>query len=434
MTAFFKKCFCSKWYFLFLIILLAAVVFTGNEVIGAYLFAIFAAGCLFFTGDFIPALETVLVLVCFAMRCKNSFNSFWHYRLLAIPVFVFLAGFFVRYPIKLKKGSLFSGIFASSIAVTIGGVGSISAKAYFSETSLFYIVLLGFGQLFFYCWFYGLLESCDFNYIKEKLPFIFAGVVPAFAVCLFQEYFSRFSEFARSFTVIPFQWRNNCATLIMIAMPFAFYLVKKKFAYISIVLLAWLELVFSGSRGGLLFGTVEFAICCLWLFIIDNKNRKKYLTVAACCLAAAAFAYKPLFGLLRYTIDRLKNFNENKIRLQLIMRCIEDFKANPLTGRGLIYMGNHDVHKSAKLTLCWYHCSPAQVIGSMGIVGIAAYSFLIYKRIKLYLSHRSLFTSSLLLSYVGLMLMSLVNPGIFAPVPYLFLMTVFFAFIEYEKQ
>ena len=42
----------------------------------------------------------------------------------------------------------------------------------------------------------------------------------------------------------------------------------------------------------------------------------------------------------------------------------------------------------------------------------------------------TMFNMTVFLSYVSLELMSLVNPGIFSPIPYLLIVTMFFAIVE----
>ena len=97
-------------------------------------------------------------------------------------------------------------------------------------------------------------------------------------------------------------------------------------------------------------------------------------------------------------------------------------------------MGNRDIHSSAKYALCWYHCSVVQVPASMGVAGILAYLFLNIQRIKVFIKNISLFNITLFISFIGLEMMSLVNPGLFAPVPYLLMISLYFPIMEGVKQ
>lgn len=417
-------------YTAMLLVLLCIAAVTGNEIVGTVVLSLLASVCLLLTEDITPCIETVLVTVCLAIRCKYSFNDFWHYRILAIPIIVFIVSHFIIYPVKPKKGECFRGIFAASVAITLGGVGSLMPIQYFSETSIFYIVMLGFAQLLLYCFAVGFFQRERSYDVREKLCKAMVSIIPALTICLVQEYLSRWAEFSEKWTVIPFQWRNNCATLLMLAMPFAFYYARKHFSAFYLGFLSLAAIVLSGSRGGLIFGVIEFMLCTAVLFACDKEHRKYIVITAAVIAALAVLQWKALLELVEYTIERLFSVKENSIRLELIPRCIDDFKTNPLFGRGLIYMGNRDVHKSAKFTLCWYHNSLAQVIGSMGICGIVGYAFLNYQRIRVFVKNINSLSAAFFLSFIGLEMMSLVNPGIFAPFPYLSLITLFFAAIE----
>ena len=66
----------------------------------------------------------------------------------------------------------------------------------------------------------------------------------------------------------------------------------------------------------------------------------------------------------------------------------------------------------------------------MGIVGILAYVYQFIKRMFLLWRKPTLFNMTVFLSYVSLELMSLVNPGLFCPIPYLLIVTIFFVVVE----
>lgn len=93
-------------------------------------------------------------------------------------------------------------------------------------------------------------------------------------------------------------------------------------------------------------------------------------------------------------------------------------------------MGNRDVYAGADFSIAWYHCEPIQVAASFGLVGIAAYVYQFIKRMILLWRKPTMFNMTVFLSYISLELMSLVNPGIFSPIPYLLIVTMFFAVVE----
>lgn len=425
-----KRFLVSDWFTVILLVSAVGVVFSGAEIIGTVIFVLIFGVTAALTDDWMPLLQIIMFTTCFAIRCKNSFSTFLGYWWIVPIMVVLLVIHFVRFKAKFANGTCFKGILATSLAVTLGGAGIITFKEYFFYTSIFHIFMLGFAMLIIYSYMSGTLKASDEYSFGEKFSKMMVCVICLLAVCLFEEYFSNRELLADGFEIIPFQWRNNGATMLMLAMPFAFYLSAKDFGFFFIGILDYVLILFTGSRGGMLFGIIELIICIVAMFVLDKRHRPAIAAIIGVALVVTALTYKTWIDMMSYTLLRLIDPDENSIRLQLISRGIEDFKANPLFGRGIGYMGNRDVHKSADFTLCWYHCSPVQIFGSFGICGIAAYGYLIYLRIKTLHKNLTFFNIIMFISYIGLELMSLVNPGIFAPFPYLFLITIYFVMME----
>ncbi|MBR6941157.1 MAG: O-antigen ligase family protein [Clostridia bacterium] len=420
----------SYLYSLLLFSLACVFIFTGKEIIGTYIFAFVIAFTMILSDDLFPALEGLLAVTCFAIQCKYSFKGFMEIWPLGIlPVAMFFAHFFL-YKKKLNKTSFLPGMIAVSIAILAGGVGVIYWKSYFSPTSLFYMGLLGFGMVLICSY----LASCfgEKKTDNADLRFCRMHITAIFIICaaIFWEYYTRFDEFYAAKSVIAFQWRNNAASILMLAMPFAFYLASRKFGWTAVGILDYILILLTGSRGGLIFGGAELALCFIVMTVIDKKHRVHNIILIAAGIILTAFAGRYLFEMISSTINRLFDADENTIRIELIRRGIADFKFNPINGRGLGYMGNRDIHHSARHTLCWYHNSIIQVIASFGILGVAAYSYLNILRIRTLIKNISFFNIILFISFIGIEMMSLVNPGVFAPFPYLFFVTVYFTAME----
>lgn len=420
----------SDWFTALLIAAASFIVVTGNEIGGTVMFVALFGIVMALSDDLLPALQIVLITTCFAIRCKHSYDDFIRFWWLIPPVAVLVLSHFFVYRNKLKKGICFYGIVATSVAVTLGGLGIISTKEYFAPISLFYIFMLGFAMLIIHMYMNSALKMRDSYVFSEKFAKIMASIIIMLCICLAEEYLSRLSELKGSFDILPFQWRNNGSTMLMLAMPFSFYLSAKRFGWFFVGILSYAAIILTGSRGGMIFGLIELGICFTVMFILDKRHRPIIGAIFFVCLIAAFLLRHFLFDTISYTISRLLNPSENQIRLQLISRGIEDFKANPLFGRGIGYMGNNDVHNNAKFTLCWYHCSPIQIIGSFGLTGIASYGFLLILRLKTLFKNPTFFNVMTFISYLGLEMMSFVNPGIFVPFPYLFLVTIYFVIME----
>lgn len=392
----------------------------GNLVLGAILCFV-----LVICDDLIASLLPFLLICCISIKCYNSFDIYIKLIPLAPVILAVLIFHFVVYRQKLDMGKTWPGAAAVAIAVTLGGLGKISAREYFSGTALFYTFGLGIGMFLMYMLMNTHYHASDKYVLRLKFSFIMM-LMGLFCVFMIVHHYILFwPNFISKLSPIYFQWRNNASTILMLSMPFAFYLSIHKYPFLFIGGLEYIAILFTGSRGGALGGTIECALCLIVLVYCDKKNRKKTLiTIASIVTIALSIFIVPLMEFFGPVLTRLAG--GDSIREGLIRRAVEDFKSNVLFGRGLGYNGNNDVHNPAKFAICWYHSSPFQVIGSFGLVGVAAFGFQLYNRMKVIWSSVTVFNLTLFVSYAGLFMMSLVNPGEFCPIPYGMIATLLF--------
>jgi hypothetical protein len=135
-------------------------------------------------------------------------------------------------------------------------------------------------------------------------------------------------------------------------------------------------------------------------------------------------------------IEKFKGFffKKGEARMTLIERMKLDFKSNPVFGVGIGYTGNEDAYNPVKGAMNWYHMWFAQVIGGLGVLGILAYGYQLIDRFIIFFKNRSMVNLTFLLSYLGLLLMSQVNPGEFCPMPYAALAMTYFALMEKDTK
>ena len=77
---------------------------------------------------------------------------------------------------------------------------------------------------------------------------------------------------------------------------------------------------------------------------------------------------------------------------------------------------------------------PAQIIGGMGLIGVVCYGYQLYNRAKLVFTKADSWGFVLGLSYLGVLLMSMVNPGEFCPLPFELLAVLLFILQERRLQ
>lgn len=428
-----RKFFISEWFMAILFIISAFITIFEFQIVGTLIFICLISVLLVICDDLLSTTLPFFLLSVTSIKLHNSYNDFIKYWWIVILLVFALIFHFIVYRKKkiYKKGTMFLPVLAVAIAVTFNGAGIITAKEYFSGVAIFNTIALGFGALLTY---YLMVSSFNPNNkydFTDKFTKIMITVLVYCCFMVVHHYLINIETFINNPRVLQFQWRNNVSTFIMLTMPFAFYRTIKKPLYMSLGLFSYFVLLLAGSRGGMLFGGIELLVCIIAVIILDKNRRKIYLALlGVIALVSLAFILKS-FNLLTKTFERFTSHKENFRRMGLWENSVKDFISNPITGRGLGYMGNRYLHKSVKFSLCWYHSSVFQIIGSFGILGILAYGYQYYARIKLFMSKRkNVFNIFLFIAYLGIEMMSLVNPGVFCPIPYLTIVILYFVVLE----
>ncbi|MBQ3432104.1 MAG: O-antigen ligase family protein, partial [Clostridia bacterium] len=283
--------------------------------------------------------------------------------------------------------------------------------------------------------------------IAEKFAYIMmlAGIFAVFMVL--QHYMTLVSRVVRDpMSIINdpkffyVQWKNNISTFLMIFMPFPFYLSFKKTHHSSTFHRYWMgvmmfvALLLIQSRGGMLFGTIEFVICIVTIIFIDKQSRRKNLIAMFAMVLIAAVFLLSASDLISVYMQKL-NVDSSEVRWKLYKDAWENFKHHPIFGVGLCYSGNQAATWVPKTgAINWYQNSILQVLASFGIVGAIAYGYQLFCRARVLLRVRTKFNYTVFLSYLGLGMMSLVNPGLFSPIPYLFILTMMFVVVEKKNE
>lgn len=405
--------------------------FKGNNmpiVYGIAGFLILESLILFFCDDIIATLPSFMMISVISLKCYDSFNQFMQIWWIVIPVVFSVLFHFIVYRKKIQYGKLLKPYIVMSVVFTLGGVGIISAEDYFNGSSLYHTIGLGIGMLLMYLLLSSHLHTSRDYSLRMRVSYI---MMITGALCSFMVFFQYYMYADIAFTefrILFMQWRNNVSTILMLVMPFSFYVSTRKYPYFFLGLIEYAALLLSGSRGGAMFGTIELALCLIVLVYVDKKNRSKNLTIiTACTILLCTFA-RTILEFFAPTLERF--LMGDSIRSNLIERALSDFKSNIFFGRGLGYSGNSDVYEGKSIAINWYHSSPFQVIGSFGIMGVLGFGYQFIARCKLFAKNVTHFNLTLFIAFIGLTMMSTVNPGEFCPMPYSFLITYFLVVCE----
>lgn len=431
-----RRCLSSPWAYALILLIAAAITWFKIEVEGAILFVCIVSLYMVVFDDLISAMLPFLLTCTFTLKCYDSFDTFMAYKWVAIPVVLAVAFHFVYYRKKFSIGENFSGVCTVAAAVTLGGLFSISAKDYFRGISLYYVFALGIGMILGYLVVRASLEGRPIEESSERFA-TFMYLWGAFAAyMIFQFILVNWSVIVETGEMPYFQWSNNIATVLMFALPFPFYFSLKNPLHLIPGYLMYIALLLSTSRGGILFGTAEIIIITVYVIFAAQKQTTRFIVIGT-SVTAFAILYKNLLGLadilnISTITDPEALISSGEARVVLLKRSFEDFKSNVLFGRGLGYTGNTDAYNPKKGSLYFYHMMIPQIIGSMGLCGIVGYLWQFILRVRTVLRRITPYTLCLFISYLGIFMMSQVNPGEFVPLPYSLISVSIF--IMMEKQ
>ena len=414
--------------FLCVAVFLIAVL-TGGETAGIAPFAI--ALLLLISAGLVLLRDTryltlpFLLLCLLLIFCYDSFSVFIRYVwLIPIPVLA-LIWHIIRLRPRILTGPTLPPLIAVAVATLLGGIGMISPADYFRPASLGFMLGLGPVLVLSYLILKNTVrDACDREMLAEDL--LRWGLVAAAIV--FWHNIPLFIQNGLAQLFAGPQWANNIATMLMLALPAPLAVRKRRFYHYGLTFLMFVAGMLAGSRGAQLFIGIEFLACFLWAWRTEDEPIRRLWSRTFFLLSLMATAY--LGYVLLINIRTLGFYNPGEVRWPLLRRGFADFKQNPLFGSGLGYRGNADLYSGKQGTINWYHISVAQIVGGLGAVGALAWLWQLFARARVALCAWRDRTFGFALCYLGLFLMSLVNPGEFCPVPYAFLAVYFFAAIE----
>lgn len=418
------------------------------EVVGSLIF-LGLIGVMLIGSDRLSDIWVPLILMTvFLTRCYDSYITFIRFAPYIGVVIATVFFHIIYYWSKPAIGPSFPGLCAVAVAVTFGGAFFISAADYFRPIMLYYVGCLGILMPLLYLATKPRVDDEARNRFLRGL--FFAGCLAAFTVAVI--YFEGRLVLVETHRVLLFQAANNLSTFLMITMPIGFFFSEKTKWLIAFPVVMYASILLCNSRGGVLLGTLEFLflVCFFYFYRADWFRRIFFILYATLTVILMIVLFPRILvfyridemidGFSKKTISELMRvffaqfIDRNEPRFGLLSRAFSDFRSNPLFGVGLGYRGNSDLYNPVKGAMNWYHMWGPQILGSMGILGVLCYGYQLFGRIKLAFSRRGPQEVTLSLCYLGLFLMSQVNPGEFCPFPYAITATLIFVLIEPNEQ
>ncbi len=197
---------------------------------------------------------------------------------------------------------------------------------------------------------------------------------------------------------------NSAGEMMVMMLPAAFYLAAKEkrgWIYLLLTAVTAVAIYFTLSRAALLVGIPVFVAGVAYVLVRGKTNRRSNL-VATCCIVVCGFvvvlvSFKGNFGDL-FEFFASVGFSDRG-RFRIWEQMMELFASSPVFGVGfsaLFQLGNYGINVFHNLA----HNTIVQMIGSCGIVGIAAYVFHRAQTVILFFKRRSEARS-----FVGIMIL-----------------------------
>jgi len=427
--------FYHSWFYLLLITAIGAWGFVAKqEIIAIYIIIAFAFTGLALCRDITPFFIAIMIVGMAPLaryNQKDYFNPLYYSLAIVIPAII---ARIILTPTKLKKGYFFLPTLAVAIAITVGGIGFLTVREYFSMPVMYYTIGLGFGMLFVYSFLEGGVPArCTRNQIDffAKIM-VCAGIMGIIMIAstyirhyqLIETSFGRFNSY--------FQWGNNLSNNLLLTMPMTFYLAsrsKRPLLLFALAILQYFALVLSLSRGGMIFSAIGLVGGMAFCLYYAKGHRAKLVVTFLLFFGVFLGMLIPHYN----TIVKQLHISGDESRVHMYKLAVTLFKKYPLVGTGLAY--NPKMYYSPKpMCIYWYHSTLFQIIGSLGLVGIIAYLTQAAYRARALLATKSKFNAFAMLSILGFAAYSMVNVGYFTPLPFVVVVSMLFIMVDRNNK
>ncbi len=432
-----------------LFLLTYAAVILSCPAIGISLLVLYITLLCLYNEDVLPIVFP-LFLIYFICLVNYGTANVWLVWL-CLPCGLSIVYRMVKNRRALRPGETFFGLLAVSAALLCGGIGSITAAEYFSPGALYTVFGLSALVIFFYFFLRCGMAAPRRYHVGDYISTVmYLGAV--FVAFLLLRVFIMHPEILdgrdavvhRLEQLIP--WRNGASNFGIVALPFIFYYARRHSPWhlLSAVLI-YASISLAGARAAIVVGALMLLLGFFY-FSYQRPILRAVIVVSllALCIVALVFLQPILTFFEDFLCISFDNADfRNESRYKLLLRAVQDFCDAPIFGRGLGYTGNADLIESGlagstatdRLSIYWYHSLIPQIMGSMGIFGLLAYGYQLFLRLRAFFTaRRTPFVGALFLAYIGILVYSMLEPGIFSPLPFALLTVLLIVLLEQQEK
>ena len=417
-------------YYLLLILTIGALGFMLRlERLAIIMFLLVMAFNLIFIRDMMPNFAILIILAMTPLARYAQDGYFYPLKYVAPIAIVAFVAHLIIYKPEIRKPKFLLPTIAVAFAITLGGLFSPYYLENFEMPALYYVFTLGVAMVGVYLLFEAYIPRGDHNTIDY-----FARIMVIVGLMGIIMVITNYSRYGHLITnniwqlQSYFQFGNNLSNNLLISMPFAFYLSlkgKRSYLYFTIGMLQYFAMVFSLSRGGIIFSTLMMPFIVIATIHFSKEYRLKILInllVIITILAGIIFVFANELG--EHLLTQIQ-VSSDEARANLYRHAWQKFLEYPVFGTGLGYDGGL-YYRPQVWCIYWYHSTIFQIIASLGVLGLICYGYQYFVRLKCIFSNLKVFNLFLLFSFSGFEAYSMVNVGNFAPLPFVVMIIVLF--------
>lgn len=411
-------------------VVIACIAFCLNNVpLTVTFFAVYISVLLVMSDDITPV---ILPFCLLSMSLTRQYGSkpedYYVYIPLVVLLVISAILHFIFYPPVFRRGKMLFPSVAVAIALMLGGMFSINVKDYFAPVTLYYTLTLGIGVVLacVYIYSYTRTQGSVVRSLASQMSyFTLAAVIMLITQVTPYLVQGRFDWY--------FTWKNTLTTFLLLSSPFAFYVATKEdfgikaWAHYALGIAGYLAAALSLSRGGVLFGTVALCVCVIVSCIFCDKRNRPFFIVFSIIAAVGTMSFALASGLMRKLAQKMQ-VSSSESRLKLWKEALQNFIKNPVFGAGVGYRGQFFNPQTGNMY--WYHSTPFQIIGTAGLIGVAAYAYNYAIKLKLAFGAKRLFFLFFAIAFLGYEAYQLVDASDFVPIPFVMLITHMFIIAE----
>lgn len=432
-----KNFFYGYFYPVYVALFVTLFFATKTQLLGLLAISITASIIFIKFRDVTPVIP-LLFFVVLIFRDYSAMNNFLAYVFLAPAIISFIAKFFI-YPVKnFKPGSLFVPLILVSYALFLGGFLSPLSN-YINGLPV--MVTIGPTMLIIYCFFSAYVTPPENFCIKKYVCYllILLGLTSFLHLLIYRLNMNEFKN--NILGTVYLGWGNiNCAaTLILISMASCWYFIateKNIIPFFIILVILFIGVILSNSSGVL---GICVAFTPVLMFFTNKKitmtNRRIFKTIltTVCtlfilliCVSIAIFRHDNI-------LDKILPFFSESQRTKLFKEAVELFAKYPIFGVGLGYDSGKTL-TTTNLMLYNFHSVFFHVLGTMGIVGIIAYSFYYFARFKILMQNDTCFSLFATITFIMFECYAFIDTAEFNAIPLMSTMTVFLTIVELTNK